>query len=121
MRKTRLSLLALIFGWILAPGCKRATEEITSEPLSDYMPLEVGKYITYRLDSTVFTSFGTNVEIHSYQEKNVVDAQFKDLLDRPSYRVLRYLRDAAGTGPWTQAGSYYITPAGQTMEVIEHN
>lgn len=85
------------------------------------MPLTTGKYITYRLDSTVFTNVGRNEEIHRYQVKHVVDAQIPDNLGRLSFRIIRYLRDSAGTQPWVPNGAYYITPLTDQAEVIEDN
>jgi hypothetical protein len=85
------------------------------------MPLSTGKYITYRIDSTVFTNFGTKTEIHSYQVKHVIESQFTDNLGRPSYRIFRYLRDTAGTQPWIAAGSYFITPLSDQVESVEDN
>ena len=51
-------------------GCKKQTETVDNSPyaperLTELLPLSVGKYITYQTDSTVFTNFGGNVEIHS--------------------------------------------------------
>ncbi len=101
-------------------ACEK-TEAITSEPLSAYQPLVIGKYITYRLDSTVFTNFGRNTEVHSYQEKHVIDAEVTDNLNRRSYRVFRFIRDTAGLQPWRSAGSYFVTPTEKSYEFIENN
>jgi len=97
------------------------TEEFVTDPLSDYIPLQVGKFITYRTDSTVFTNFGTVEETHKYQIKHVVDAQLTDNLGRPSYRIYTYLRDTAGIQPWQPTGSYFITPLTDQVELIENN
>jgi hypothetical protein len=110
--------LAIIFS---ITSCGKETEEFKTESISDYFPLAVGKYITYRLDSTVFTNFGRNEEIHRYQVKHVVDAQVPDNLGRPSYRIIRYLRDSLGTQPWVENGTYFITPLTDQVEVIEDN
>jgi len=88
------TLLTLVFF-----SCKKSTEDYPTAQLSEYQPLATGKYITYRLDSTVFKSFGTVPEVHSYQEKHVVDSLLPDALGRPSYRVFRFIRDTSGTGP----------------------
>jgi hypothetical protein len=102
-------------------SCTKKTEEYTSAPLSGYYPLLVGKYITYRVDSTIFTNFGRSFQIHSYQVKHSIETQLTDNLGRPAYRVFRYLRDTAGTQPWVPNGSYFITPFDQSIEVIENN
>lgn len=98
-------------------------EELVSEPLSDYIPLAVGKYIVYRMDSTVFTNFGTTTEVHKYQVKHQVDALLKDNLGNPMYRVYRYIRDSAGTQPWQPMNSstYYVTPLEDQIETSEDN
>jgi hypothetical protein len=102
-------------------SCGKKNEIFQTEPLSDYIPLAVGKSITYRLDSTVFTAFGRVTEIHRYQEKDSIDAQVTDNLGRPSYRVFRYLRDSLGTLPWTPIGSYFITQLSDKTELIDDN
>lgn len=113
-------LAALAFVFSLS-SCEKKTEEFTTESIADYLPLTVGKYITYRLDSTVFKNFGTVQEIHRYQVKHVVDAQVPDNLGRPSYRIIRYLRDSSGTQPWVENGTYFITTLTDQAEVIEDN
>jgi len=116
-----LSFLLTAFLVSLLVSCEKETETYPTEQLLEYMPLEVGKYITYQLDSTVFTNFGRDEEVHKYQEKNIIDAEITDAMGRPSYRVLRFLRDSAGTEPWAPAGSYMITAYGNNLEVMENN
>lgn len=96
-------------------------EELSSVPLADYLPLTVKKYITYRLDSTVFTNFGRTTEVHKYQVKHVIDTLITDAQGRPSYRVYRYITDSAATSVWEPAGSYMITPLSDQIEVVEDN
>jgi hypothetical protein len=116
---TRFSILAAaIFTFF---SCNK-TEEYATDQLSDYMILTPGKYITYRLDSTVFTNFGRTIEIHKYQVKHVIDAQIPDNLGRPSYRVYVYIRDSAGLQPWQPAGNtYFITALDNQVELTENN
>lgn len=116
----RLALIALISISFFSCNDK---EELVSEPLSDYIPLSVGKYIVYRLDSTVFTNFGSTTEIHKYQVKHQVDAVLTDNAGNPMYRIYRYIRDSAGTQPWQPLNSstYYITPLSDQIETSEDN
>src|SRR6187397_1498439 len=99
---SRLVLLA--FASSLFFSCNEK-EDFTTEALADYMPLSVGKFITYRIDSMVFTNFGRSTEIHKYQVKHQVDALITDNLGRPTYRIFRFIRDTAGTQPWQPAGT----------------
>lgn len=111
----------LLFAIVVFFSCKKETEEIQTEPLTDYLPAQPGKFITYRLDSTVFTNFGTATSIRSYQEKNEVDALLTDNFGRSSHRVFRYLRDVAGIQAWRPSGTFFITPSANTIEVVENN
>lgn len=120
MRAIQLQLIFSTLVLTLLFSCKK-TDDFSSEPLSDYAPMQVGKYITYRLDSTVFPNFGRNTEVHYYQEKHMVDAQVPDAMGRPSYRVLKFLRDSGGLQSWQPAGSYFVTPLEKTVEVVENN
>jgi hypothetical protein len=106
---------------ILFTSCSNKTEQFESEQISDYTNLAPGKYITYRIDSTVFVNLGRTIEVHSYQQKHVIDALITDNLGRPSYRVFRYIRDSAGLQPWQANGTYYITPLQDQLETIEDN
>ena len=110
--------LILLFIFI---SCKKQTEVYSSEPISDYLPVEVGRYITYRIDSTVFTNQGRNEEVHKYQVKHEVEKLIEDNLGRPSYRIIQYLSDSTGTQPWVPIGTYFITPLSDQVEVIEDN
>ncbi len=121
MRFLPLKLFSLLTILTLVISCSDKTELFESEAVNDYTNLQAGKYITYRVDSLVFTNFGRNTEIHKYQQKHVIDAQVTDNLGRPSYRVFRYIRDTAGVQPWQPNGSYFITPLADQLEIIEDN
>lgn len=117
--RARLTTILLLL--LATTGCKHEVERYVSEPLSDYMPLTVGKYMIYQLDSTVFTGFGRSEEVHHYQERQVVGGQLTDNTGRLTYRIDRSIRDSAGTEGWHAAGSLFITPQEKTIEVVENN
>lgn len=127
----RIKILLSLFSGLLIlaslPSCSEEKEEFTTEKLEVYMPASPGKYITYRLDSMLFTNFGTVTTIRKYQVKHVVDSKITDNLGRPSYRVYVYLRDSVNATswtpaqPWSNAATYFITPVNDQVEVIENN
>ena len=80
----RVYFLFALLSLTLLFSCKKETEEFSTEAITDYLPTQQGKYITYRIDSTVFTNFGATTEVRSYQEKHQVDAQFTDNSGRTS-------------------------------------
>lgn len=121
MRANLLRNFSAAFFTLTFFSCTKTTEEFKTDPLSSFFPTQPGKFIIYRTDSTVFTNFGRKVEIHSFQEKQIVDAQVTDNLGRVSYRVFRFFRDTLGLNPWVSAGSFFITPEKNTIEVSENN
>lgn len=127
MRSLSIARLSFIIIALCTLFSCNEKEEFSSDALSDYMPLTVGKFITYRLDSLVFTAFGRNTEIHKYQVKHVIDAKITDNEGRPSYRVFTYIRDSVNTSswtasqPWVASETYFITPLDNQIEVTEDN
>jgi hypothetical protein len=124
----RIFSLTRILPWVLLSfiifSCAKKTEIYQTESISDYLPTVVGKYITYRIDSTVYPNFGTTTEVHSHQMKFVVDAQITDNLGRPSFRIYRYIRDTAGTQSWApvyNTSTLLITPTSSQIELVEDN
>jgi hypothetical protein len=112
-------LLSVIVSGI---GCKKySTINYQSSQLTDYLQLQSGKYVIYRLDSLEFTNFGTQSTIVSYQAMDVIDSPITDNLGRPSWRVNRFLSDTTGTQPWVFNETYMITATRNDVEVVENN
>jgi len=118
MRK--LFSFTVLASLIIFSACKKTVEEYPAPPLSDYFPLTVGKYITYSLDSTVFSNFGTNIIIKSYEVKLVVDAQITDGLGRPAYRIIRYIRSSPAAA-FVPDNTFMALNTGTSIEFIENN
>jgi hypothetical protein len=106
IRKTALLSCCLL---LLLSSCKR-TETLESLTLDELVPLQVGKYITYRLDSTVFTNTGKTTEIHRYRVRHTIERQSVDNQNRPAWVVVTHITDSLGVGPWVQK-----------LEVTENN
>ena len=114
-------LAFLSFLLVVLQSCTTEKETLTLEAIADYAPLQVGKYITYRVDSLVFTNFGRSIETHKYQVKHVVDATFTDGMGRPSYRIIRYISDSTASTSWQPDGIYFATSLTDQLEVVEDN
>ncbi|MEJ7739315.1 MAG: hypothetical protein WKF97_17955 [Chitinophagaceae bacterium] len=121
MNKIHLSLIFILTA-VLFMRCNKA-EDLQSDALNDYFNLEPGKYILYKLDSTITLSFGAGFTVHKYQAKDVIDAPITDNLGRLGWRVLRYLRDSASNSEtdWKPNSTYMIMSTRETVEVIENN
>jgi hypothetical protein len=120
-----IAFAALLLG---LSSCGEKTDDFDKTPfeherLTELKPLVTGKYITYRLDSLVFTNFGRSPEVHSYFVRHVVDGVITDNLGRPSYRIYRYIQDTLASTPeeWTANGSYFVTVLDDQVELVEDN
>lgn len=118
MRKVFLS--SIIISSVIFSACNKDAEVLDLPTINDYHPLQVGKYVTYNLDSTVFINFGTKDTIIKYQVKHQVDGTLTDNLGRPAYRVTRYIRKTAAN-PWVPDNTFMAVPTDFAMEFIENN
>lgn len=112
-----LSLTTVV---LFLSACKKSTEEFKTASVNEYYPLQVGKYITYNLDSTIFINFGTLKKVNSYQVKHVVDALITDNLGRPAFRIIRYIRKTSAN-PWAPDNTFMAVSTEFSMEFIENN
>ena len=93
--KNRLGvlLIALVVAII---SCKK-TISYPAIPLTDYfITLQVGKYVTYRLDSLNFYYYGQLDTITSYLAKDSVEGTSVDGTGATVWSVTRYLSDTSG-------------------------
>ena len=105
---------------LLMISCKKETESFQTATVSDYYPTQVGKYINYDLDSTVFTNFGQTVTVNHYQVQDRFDAEITDNSGRPSYRIIRYIRKGI-SDPWVASNTFMVTPTETSIEYVENN
>ncbi|HSV11487.1 MAG TPA: hypothetical protein VLI68_11985 [Hanamia sp.] len=106
---------------LLLSSCKKENGNFTSASINDYFPLQVGKYITYDLDSTVYyINFGEKAQIIHYQAQYRVDSQLTDNSGRPAFNISRYLRSDS-TQPWQIDNVFTAVLTGKSIEYIEDN
>lgn len=110
----------LIASLLFFSACNKSTEQLDFPKISDYYPLTVGKYITYKLDSAIFLNFGTKDTVISYEVKHQIDAQMTDALGRPAYRIIRYIRKTSAN-PWVPDNTFMAVPTDNAIEFIENN
>ena len=114
----RLAGFALVL--FLFASCKKENATFTTASVNDYFPLQVGKYITYNLDSTVFTNFNQDLTVRHYQAQYKVNEKITDNLGREGYTIYRYLR-ADSTKPWTIDNVFSVFPSENSVEYVQDN
>ena len=116
----KVLLLLTIASALIFNACKKSTDVLAVASVSTYSPLQVGKYISYNLDSSIFINFGTKDTVIKYQVKHQVDALITDNLGRPAYRIIRYIRKTAAN-PWVPDNTFMAVPTDFSIEFIENN
>ncbi|MDP4256175.1 MAG: hypothetical protein Q8938_19365, partial [Bacteroidota bacterium] len=121
--RNKLTLPALTVAVLLMViGCRKTTDHYSNLNVKDYaMPLQVGRAITYRLDSLTYYFYGQLDTVTSYLAKDSIEGTETDNLGRTGFVVERYLNDTTGTGPWNPTMTYLIIPTASTLEVMENN
>jgi hypothetical protein len=121
MRRIQHILFMAVIGFWLS-SCTETKTELQSPPLASYFPTTVGKYITYRIDSTIPTQFGADTTVRSYRVRDTYDAEITDGLGRKAYRVFRSISNVTGTVPYVANNTFSATPVGEDwVEWNENN
>lgn len=104
-------------------GCNKKDDGYNAGGVTDYMNLQTGKYVIYRLDSTRFIYFGQKDTTVSYLAKEIVEGPATDNQGRSGWRVVRYLRDINSTSErdWRANLTYFVMPSRENIEVTEGN
>jgi hypothetical protein len=110
----------LLLAIVLIGGCNEK-EPFEIIAVKDFIALQPGKYITYRVDSLVFTQFGRQEEIHSYQVKHLADSFYLDNQGRKTFRIFKFINDSLGAGLWRPNGTYAISVTDNQLEWNENN
>ncbi|MCH7605309.1 hypothetical protein IID24_04970 [Patescibacteria group bacterium] len=87
-----------------------------------YFPVEIGSWIIYDVDSTVWDDFDkiSIVTNYKYQIKEVIESSYLDAQGRETLRWERYKRDSV-TGPWVIKDVWVVNKTASTVEKVEEN
>ena len=113
-------IIAAVSALVILSACTKETDNFKLPELSEYVPLQPGKYITYQLDSFRYLPFSVTGITITYQVKFLVDAAITDNLGRPAFRVIRYIRKAT-TDPWVSDNTFTAINTGSGFEFIDNN
>ena len=107
---------------LLISGCKKESEGTPATAnMEEYYPLQIGKYITYKLDSTVYINLNTQKVVHSYVVRDYVDSKFQDNTGQDVYRIRRMMRDQLDTTMWKDNATFLVTQNKKSTDFTENN
>ena len=120
MRRSNMKILAfIVLAAIFFVACKKS-ETANYLTYDHFVSPKVGKFIIYKLDSTITASFGESLITKSYLIKDSIYEQFLDNENRESYKIFRYQYDSAAK-VWKSINTFYMTPLSQKLEYVEDN
>ncbi|NNV57891.1 hypothetical protein [Limnovirga soli] len=113
--------LKLIFttGLMVLMGCAKQSATVQFPALSDYLPLQTGRVLVYRLDSSLIPLDGSDLVVKSYHAKDSIADTITDGMGRLTYRMYRFVTDTLETQPWQNIGTFLITANAQTVELLD--
>lgn len=121
MRKPYTLFLTINLLFILLNSCAKNDTDPANMNMADYYPLKLGKFITYKLDSTVFTNLNTQRVVRTYIVQDIIDAIQKDNLGNDAYRIRRMIRSNTDTTKWMDNATFLVTPYEHRIEFQENN
>ena len=101
-------------------ACKKTIDNGSFIPASDYVNIAKGKYITYKLDSTVTINFGTAFKTVSYTIKDSVVDAFLDNSGRETFKIFRYQLNTTN-GRWIPINTFTLNDLGAKIEYVQNN
>lgn len=107
---------------VLGSSCSKMDTAPANMNVAEYYPLKTGKYITYKLDSTVFVNLNTQRVVRTYIVQDIYDAFIKDNVGRDALRIRRMIRSNTDTTKWTDNATFTVTLTNdQRIEFSENN
>lgn len=117
MNKKTLPLLLLAVLFTIAySACKKADKVPEVKENEAYYPLQIGKYVIYSVDSTIWDDTQCVKITRHYQMMHTVVDTFTDSKGRLSYRVDVRIRKKA-EDPWQLHEVAQVTNTGQELEM----
>ncbi|HTF04235.1 MAG TPA: hypothetical protein VK826_09415 [Bacteroidia bacterium] len=116
-------LVPLLFGAVFT-GCR--DDEAETDIGYGYFPTQVGHWVVYEVDSTVYDDFEGDTDVYRYQIKELLESSFTDNEGRPAIRVERYKRWydpnlSYDSIPWYLSRVWAFTRTTNSAEKLEEN
>jgi hypothetical protein len=121
LRSASLPYIIILLVITLLWGCSRNADLPVAGTIADFMPLQTGNSVTYRLDSIVFPAQGNSTQTRTHVVRDRVDTELRDQQGRQTWRIIRSLRNPVDTTRWADHSQSLATPTANTLEWLENN
>lgn len=121
--KIIVGLIAVVLGAAFFSSCKKDRVVVNAnggDQYQTFMPLELGKYIIYDVDSSIWDDTKCIKYSNKSQQEYLVTDTFRDAQKRLSY-VVNIRSRANEKAPWVVNDVVYYTPGAEQLEYVEKN
>jgi hypothetical protein len=121
--KIIVGLIAVVFATVLLGSCNKDRVVVNTnggDLYQSYLPLSIGKYIIYDVDSSIWDDLKCVKYTNKYQHQYLVADTFRDAQKRLSY-VINVLSRKTATDKFVVDNVVYYTPGAEQMEYVEKN
>lgn len=101
-------------------SCRKQTVNNDTVQTKAYFPLDLGKYVEYRVDSTIWSSFDCSVRQTTWLLRYTVADTFSDDSMHRSYRI-EIRQRKADSSSWQTQGNILVTPTETSIEYTQSN
>lgn len=111
----------------MALSCNKKKVEDASAFLGlDYYPTQIGKYVVYDVDSTVYNDLTLDTVLHKYRIKEKIAEEFTDSEGRKALRLVRYVKHFNAAKPYDSIPyvikeAWMVNADDKKVQVVESN
>lgn len=119
--------IAICVTFFLLFSCsKKKVPEDSSLLGLDYYPTELGKFVIYDVDSTVYADLPKDTLVYKYRIKEKFVESFTDNLGQPAIRIERSIKrfnplKSYDSIPWTIKETWMMNATKSSVQVVESN
>jgi len=116
-----------VFAALMALSCAKKKVEDASVFLGlDYYPTQIGKYVVYDVDSTVYNDLNQDTVLYKYRIKEKIIEQFTDNEGRKALRLERYVKHFNAAKPYDSIPyvikeAWMVNADDKKVQVVESN
>lgn len=105
---------------------KKKTEDASAFLGLDYYPTQIGKYVVYDVDSTIYNDLTQTSVLYKYRIKEKITEKFTDNEGKTAFRMERYIKLFNSTKPYdsipyTMKEVWMVNADDKKVQVVESN
>lgn len=122
----RLLLIVLFFSLVFGSCSKEDSNTAPIDLGTTYYPTDIGKFVIYDVDSTIYTDLSKDTLVYKYRIKEKLIEEFTDNLGKPAIKIERSIKKFDPTVsydnmPWKIKEVWTLSYNQSSIQVVESN